>query len=416
MPSPLYIALRFIGHRKKAIILSLGGIVLGVAFFICTQAQTQGFERFYIQTVLGTTGSIVVQDRFQERYAGILRGGNNKALVSVRNEQPRKYYEGITDADEVMRVLREFSNIIACAPVLEGSATVETDFQSEVFRLQGIDLDAQLRATDLRSYMVSGDLGDFRQKSSGLLLGSLLAGKMGIQVGSTVSIIGPGGEIRSFECCGIFRTGDNLVDEKRGFIHLRVAQSLFNKPAMVSFILVKLRDPDRAPQLAAHLESLLQHRSRSWQEREHGNLQIFKAIRYSAAITVSTIIVLAGFGIFNILTLMVLEKVREIAILRSMGYRRGDISAIFLWQGLLVAVIGSVAGCVLGALLTWGVSRIPIKMRGFFATEHFLVYWSWYHYAAAIGIAFVGVFLASYFPARRAAKLAPVAILRGSGQ
>jgi lipoprotein-releasing system permease protein len=113
---------------------------------------------------------------------------------------------------------------------------------------------------------------------------------------------------------------------------------------------------------------------------------------------------------------MVLEKVREIAILRSMGYRRGDISAIFLWQGLLVAVIGSVAGCVLGALLTWGVSRIPIKMRGFFATEHFLVYWSWYHYAAATGIAFVGVFLASYFPARRAAKLAPVAILRGSGQ
>jgi lipoprotein-releasing system permease protein len=365
--------------------------------------------------VLGTTGSIVVTDRFQERYAGMLRK-DPQALVSVKNEQPRKYYEGITDADEVMRVVREFSNVLACAPVLEGSATVETDFQSEVFRLQGIDLDAQLRATDLRSYMVSGDLSDFRQKSSGLLLGSLLAQKMGVQVGSTVSLIGPGGDARSFEVCGIFRTGDNLIDEKRGFVHLRVAQSLFNKPALVSFILVKLQDPDRAPQLATHLETLLQHRSRSWQEREHGNLQIFKAIRYSAAITVSTIIVLAGFGIFNILTLMVLEKVREIAILRSMGYRRGDISAIFLWQGLLVAVIGSVAGCVLGALLTWGVSRIPIKMRGFFATEHFLVYWSWYHYAAAIGIAFVGVFLASYFPARRAARLAPVAILRGSGQ
>jgi lipoprotein-releasing system permease protein len=108
--------------------------------------------------------------------------------------------------------------------------------------------------------------------------------------------------------------------------------------------------------------------------------------------------------------------VREIAILRSMGYRRGDISAIFLWQGLLVAVIGSTFGCGLGALLTWGVSRIPIKMRGFFATEHFLVSWSWYHYLAAVAIAFGGVFLASYFPARRAAKLAPVTILRGSGQ
>jgi lipoprotein-releasing system permease protein len=415
MSSPLYIAFRFIGHRKKAIILSLGGIVLGVAFFICTQAQTQGFERFYIQTVLGTTGSIMVQDRFQNRYSGILPQQGN-TVVSVQNEQPRKYYEGITDSELVMRVIREFSNVTACAPVLEGNATVETDFLSEVFRLQGIDLDAQLQATDLRRHMVSGDLGDFRQKSSGVLLGSLLAQKMRVQVGNTVSIMGPGGETRGFEVCGIFRTGDNLIDEKRGFIHLRVAQSLLKKPSEVSFILVKLRDPDRAPQLAAHFESILQHRSRSWQEREHGNLQIFKAIRYSAAITVSTIIVLAGFGIFNILTLMVLEKVREIAILRSMGYRRGDISAIFLWQGLLVAVIGSTFGCGLGALLTWAVSRIPIKMRGFFATEHFLVYWSWYHYLAAIAIAFVGVFLASYFPARRAAKLAPVTILRGSGQ
>jgi lipoprotein-releasing system permease protein len=415
MPSPLYIAFRFIGHRKKAIILSLGGIVLGVAFFICTQAQTQGFERFYIQTVLGTSGSIVVQDRFQQRYAGVLQPGG--VATSVKNgDQPRKFYEGITDADQVMRVIREFSNVIACAPVLENNATVETDFLSVVFRLQGIDLDTQLQATDLRSYMIAGDLANFRQKSSGLLLGSLLAQKIHAQVGNAVSIIGPAGEARSFEVCGIFRSGDNMIDEKQGFIHLRVAQSLLKKPSEVSFIIVKLRDPDRAPELATHLEELLQHRSRSWQERQHGNLQIFKAIRYSAAITVSTIIALAGFGIFNILTLMVLEKVREIAILRSMGYRRGDISAIFLWQGLLVAIIGSTLGCVLGAVLTWGVSRIPIKMRGFFATEHFLVYWSWYHYLAAIAIAFAGVFLASYFPARRAARLAPVSILRGSGQ
>ncbi|HTS17806.1 MAG TPA: ABC transporter permease [Verrucomicrobiae bacterium] len=415
MPSPLYIALRFIGHRKKAIILSLGGIVLGVAFFICTQAQTQGFERFYIQTVLGTSGAIVVQDRFQDRYSGALQDEGN-ALVSLKNERPRKYYPGITDADQVMRAIQEFSNVIACAPVLEDSASLQIDFRSEVFRLQGIDLDAQLRATNLRSYLIDGDLNAFRQKASGLLVGVLLAQKLNLQVGDTVSILGANGETRNFDVSGIFRTGDNMIDERRGYVHLRVAQSLLNRPSEVSYIIVKLRDVDRAPQLAAHLEELLQHRSRSWQERERGNLEIFKAIRYSAAITVSTIIVLAGFGIFNILTLMVLEKVREIAILRSMGYQRSDISAIFLWQGLLIAVIGSTAGCILGALLTWGVSRIPVRVRGFFATDHFLVYWSWHHYVAAIAIAFVGVFIASYFPARRAATLAPVTILRGSGQ
>jgi lipoprotein-releasing system permease protein len=415
MPPPLVIALRFISHRKKSILLTLGGIVLGVAVFICTQAQTQGFERFYIQTVLGTSGAILVQDRFQPRYSSLL-DEKASAMVSVSNQKPRKYYEGVSDPERVMRVIREFSNVIACAPVLEGNVTVFTDFRSEVFRLQGIDLGAQLAATDLRRHMIAGDLAEFRQKPSGVILGSLLAAKLRVEVGDTVQLMGPGGDKRAFDVCGIFRTGDNMIDEKRGYVHLHAARSVLQKPFATSFIVVRLRDPERAPELSNHLEELLQHRARSWQERERGNLQIFKAIRLSAAITVSAIIVLAGFGIFNVLTLMVLDKVREIAILRSMGYQRSDISAIFLWQGLLVAAIGSVVGCGLGTLLVWGVSKVPIRIRGFFATEHFLVYWSWEHYAAAVGIAFAAVFLSSYFPARKAARLAPVDILRGSGQ
>jgi lipoprotein-releasing system permease protein len=415
MPPPLVIALRFISHRKKSMLLTLGGIVLGVALFICTQAQTQGFERFYIQTVLGTSGAILVQDRFQPRYSAVVEEKKN-AMVSVSNQKPRKYYEGVTDPERVMRVIREFSNVLACAPVLEGNITIFTDFRNEVFRLQGIDLEAQLQTTDLRRHMIAGNLGEFRQKPSGVILGSLLASRLRVDVGDTVQLMGPGGDKRAFEVCGIFRTGDNMIDEKRGYVHLRAARSVMKKPFATSFIVVRLRDPERAPELSSRLEDLLQHRARSWQERERGNLQIFKAIRLSAAITVSAIIVLAGFGIFNVLTLMVLDKVREIAILRSMGYQRSDISAIFLWQGLLVAAIGSVAGCGLGALLVWAVSRVPIRIRGFFATEHFLVYWSWGHYVAAIAIAFVAVFLSSYFPARKAAKLAPVDILRGSGQ
>ncbi len=82
-------------------------------------------------------------------------------------------------------------------------------------------------------------------------------------------------------------------------------------------------------------------------------------LRISAGVTVSLIILLAGFGIFNVLTMSVLSKVKEIAILRSMGYRRIDISAIFLWQGALIAAVGSLLGCLLGAVMTWGVSQIP---------------------------------------------------------
>src|SRR5436309_4914004 len=100
----------------------------------------------------------------------------------------------------------------------------------------------------------------------------------------------------------------------------------------------------------------------------------------SVAITVSLIILLAGFGIFNVLTMSVLAKVKEIAILRSMGYRKIDISSIFLWQGALIAAAGSILGCICGALLTYGVSRIPIRVRGLLYANHFLVTWNWSHY------------------------------------
>ncbi len=415
MPPPLFIALRFIRHRKRSIVISLLGITLGVAFFICTQAQTQGFEQFYIQTVLGTSGSVLVEERFQTRYSG-LGDHNPNDLVSGSGEKPRKYYDGITDPERVMRAIREFSNVIACAPVLEDNASIQTDFRSEVCRMLGIDLESQLLATDLRAQLTDGDLGAFRTTPGGVLLGAILAIKLNLRVGDLVSLSSAGGESRTFRVCGIVQTGDNLLDERRAYVHLRVAQGMLNKPAAVSSIIVKMSDPERAPQLASHLEALLQHRARSWQERARGNLQIFRAIRVSAGITVSAIIMLAGFGIFNVLTLMIIDKVREIAILRSMGYQRGDISAIFLWQGLLVATAGSLLGCALGTVLTFSVSKLPMHIRGFFAADHFLVHWSWFHYFAAVVIAFIAVLVASYLPSRRAARLLPVAVLRGSGQ
>src|SRR5207247_11288291 len=193
-------------------------------------------------------------------------------------------------------------------------------------------------------------------------------------------VLSPGGEYRRFTIAAIARSGVGVVDAARIYSHVRVAQTLLRKPFPASMIVYKLRDPDRAPALAQVFETLFQHESQSWQDREEANLQLFLTLRISAAITVSLIILLAGFGIFNVLTMSVLGKVKEIAILRSMGYRRIDISAIFLWQGALVAAVGSVLGCLLGALMTWGVSHIPIRIRGLLYTNYFLVTWDWRHY------------------------------------
>src|SRR6185369_8878857 len=105
------------------------------------------------------------------------------------------------------------------------------------------------------------------------------------------------------------RSGVGSIDSSRIYCHARVAQALLRKPYTASMIVYKLRDPDRAPALAAHFESLFQHDALSWQDREEANLQLFLTLRISAGITVSLIILLAGFGIFNVLTMSVLAKV-----------------------------------------------------------------------------------------------------------
>ena len=162
------------------------------------------------------------------------------------------------------------------------------------------------------------------------------------------------------------------------------------------------------------MEEVLQHSVKPWQEREKSWLEVFRALRISTMITVSVFTLIASLAMFNTLAMIVLEKTKDIAILRSMGYRRGDISAIFLWQGAIIAAAGSALGCTTGALLTWGVSHIPIRVRGLIVADHFLVAWDWRHYFWGTVLAIIAVFIASYVPARRAAYLPPVTTLRGS--
>ena len=408
MTPPLYIALRFLGHRKRAFFLSLGGVVFGVAIFICTQAQTQGFAKSFIDSTLGSNGAVVLRARVQT-----LEGA--AALPSLPVHPPhRRLFEGIDDAAQIMRGSRRFSNVVACSPVLRGALTARAGFQNATVDLFGIDLPLHLQTTNLGQQIEAGSLDDFRNNPNSIVVGSRLAEALQAVPGDSVQLLSPDGEYRRFIVAATARSGVGAVDSVRIYCHAKVAQTLLKKPYTTSLIIYKLRDPERAPALATRFETLFGHETESWQGREESTLQLFLTIRLSAAITVSLIILLAGFGIFNVLTMTVLSKVKEIAILRSIGYRRADISSIFLWQGGMIAAAGSIVGCGAGALLTLGVSHIPIRVRGLIYANHFLVAWDWRHYLWATLLAIIAVAIASYVPARRAGLLSPVSTLRGT--
>ena len=115
MTPPFYIALRFLSHRKRALLLSLSGVVFGVAFFICLQAQTRGFAKYFIDSTLGSNGALIVRSRFEPRQTTSIV----PPKTARTNVAHRQYFEGITNASEIMRVSRQFSNVVACSPILQ---------------------------------------------------------------------------------------------------------------------------------------------------------------------------------------------------------------------------------------------------------------------------------------------------------
>jgi len=409
MRLPLAIAWRFLIAKRRAMAMSLAGIIFGVAFFIVTQAQTSGFERFFVQTILGVNGAVRVQDRLQATVTSMLVEGSQGD--SVRLREGRAYVPGITQPQSVLAGLAQFDAVAAASPVLRGDTQITSGFKTENGRLLGIDLDSYRNVSLIGDQILFGDLETFAQDAEGILLGRRLAERLEANIGDPV-LISHLGETKRFQVTAIFETGIDVYDKTHFLVHLLAARQILQEPAAATYIQVSLHDPTQAEYLSRQMEWVLGHAVASWQEREKSWLEVFRVLRFSSGLSTATIIGIAGLGMFSTLAILVMERVREIAILRSMGYTRGDIQQIFLWQGVIVLAIGSAIGCLFGAALTWGVTLIPIRIRGIFAADHFLVAWSIWHYVAAVVTASAIVLLASYFPARRAAKIAPADIIR----
>jgi lipoprotein-releasing system permease protein len=410
MAPALLIALHFLGARKRAMLMSLTGIVFGVAFFVITQAQTAGFEAYFIKTILGVNGMVRIEDRIQSTRA--LNAGEGSSFA-IAVEGSVKYIPGVQHAKAVTDALKGFPEVTAASPVIRGNATLIANFREYDTKPYGIDLDTFLNVSDLETQIIDGSMKAFGESPYALIVGARIARRMNLAVGDSVLLDGPG-EPQRYRVAAIFETGIDQVDRERVYLHIAAIRTLLNKPTGASFIQLNLRDAALAPALAPRIQEALGHSTMAWQEREKTWLQVFSVLRISSALTISTIIFISGLGMFNTLVMIVVDKTREIAILRSMGYTRADISRIFMLQGGIVVVIGVVLGCAAAALGTYTLSHIPIRIRGIFASDHFVVLWDPWHYVAAAVIATIVVLIASYFPSRRAARLEPGAVIRGS--
>lgn len=394
--------------------MSLLGIVFGIAFFVVTQAQTSGFEVFFIRTILGTNGAIRVSDRFQDLEGTVRKVSQDGSESFVfRSRENARYIEGIEYPQLVRAALRKFPEVSGISEILEGTAMLDSGSRKHAVQIHGLRIKDHIMVSELQNQLIQGSIDSLAADRAGVLLGSRVADRLRLSQGDRVTLIG-GTENQQLRVAGVFETGVSQIDKNRIYLDLSTTRSFVGKPFGGSVFQVSIQDPEQATELAAQMQETLGHRVVGWQEREKVWLEVFKALRLSSAITVSSILLLSGLGMFNVFAIMVIEKNRDIAILRSMGFTPQDVSAVFLWQGGIVLLGGIILGCATGFLATYGISKIPLRIRGIFSTDSFVVNWDISHYLWAIAIATIFVSIASWIPARRAAKIEPAKIIRES--
>ena len=392
--------------------MSLVGIVFGISFFIVTQAQTSGFQAFFIKTILGTNGAIRISDRFQDM-DGIVRkvldDGEVKFVFKSRKDS--RYVEGIDYPNKLRDALKYFKSVSGVSEIIETNGVLDSESRTHPVQVHGLRIEDHVMVSNIENQLLQGSVEIFKTDQMGLLVGHRIAERLRLQIGDRVNLMG-GAQNFQLRVSGIFETGVSEIDKKRVYMDLATVRSFSGKRFGGSVFQISLADPEVATEIASQIQQTLGHRTISWQEREKVWLDVFNVLRISSAITVSSILLLSGLGMFNVFAIMVIEKTRDIAILRSMGFTPRDVSAIFLWQGAIVLTAGIVIGSAVGFLATYGISKIPLRIRGVFTADSFVVNWDVNHYLWAIIIATIFVSFASWIPARRAARVEPAKIIR----
>ena len=412
MDVALTIAYRFALSRRRSMAMSLFGVVLGVGFYILTQAQTGGYQSFFVETILGTNGAIQVTDRFQDTLEPMELGVDGK-LLRVRQRQGKQYEEGVAYPGLLMDALSEFEAILGQSEVLESQIRVSSGFRRQIAALYGIRIEDHRLVSSIESQVVLGDSVSFEHDTLSVMISPRMAESLGVRLGEKITLESSD-QVRSYRIAALVESGVSAIDKVRIYIDIGEARSLLGKPFGESTIQLSINDPIDAPWIAAQIESTLGHAAASWQEREQVWLGVFNALSVSAGISMSALIVLAGLGIYNSLSMQVVEKQREVAILRAMGYHRADITRVFLYQGLMVAVVGIAGGWIFGAATTWLVTQIPLRIRGIFSSDHFVVSWDSVDYLVGALIALIIAMLGSILPALRGSRIEPATVIRGN--
>jgi len=409
----LGIAVTHLLARKRQTLVSLSGIVLGTAFFLAVSALMQGSQADFIKRLVDNSPHITVYDEYRGADVQPAELEWPSAAVQIRNIKPQTEVRGIRGHQQKLAFIESLPGLRA-SPALVGSVVLTFAGRVEGISLTGIVPASMRRVSTIEEKIVAGSLEALDANPNGIVVGVGLVSKFRLAMGRNVTVATSDGVVRSMKIVGIFRTGNSAVDETQTYASLKRVQSLLDRPNRINRFVLQLDDPYSARSVAARIEQRVGYKSVSWLEASEDIMSLLTVRNIIMYSVVAAILVVAAFGIYNTISTIVMEKTRDIAIMKSMGFHAGDIRVIFVGEGLMLGLLGSTLGLALGALLMLVLGHVEIRVPSLGDPTHLPVYFGASQFLVAFGFAMASAIVAAWLPARKAGRVHPVDILRGS--
>ena len=400
--------------RPKQTIVAMLGVTFGIGMFIAMVGLMTGLNDFTEELTMTSSPDIHIYNDVTEERPYIIEQINPGGLNVVHHQKPKKETAKVRNALRIAEVLRKDERVSGVAPMLATQVFYNYGAVQLNGTISGVDIFEEDKLFGIRSKMKSGRIEDLMANHDGIIMGTGLARKLNTTTGERVVITTPQGYTMTLKIVGLFQMGIGTIDNVRSYANISTVQTILQQDkSYITDINIKLKDLHEAKQMAPGLQKMFGYKAEDWETANSTFLTgviIRNILTYSVSIT---LLVVAGFGIYNILNMTIYSKMKDIAILKAMGFSSRDVTNIFLIQALVIGFVGSVVGLMIGYSLSYLISQAPFDGGDVISLDHLPVNFDPVYYIIGIVFGVSTTALAGYMPSRKAGKIDPIEILRG---